>query len=204
MRCRVEGVARVALSFDDGPSARHTPLMLDQLARLGVRATFFLLGVHARRHPLIARRTAESGHEIGLHGYRHLPPALLPWPLLAREIETGRRVVREASGVAPRFYRAPFGLLRPAQAARLRTLALEPVLGDVYPDDHARPGADRIAARALARLGPGSILILHDASAVRDFDRRQTVAALATIVAGLEARRLAVGTIGERVAAANG
>jgi len=42
------------------------------------------------------------------------------------------------------------------------------------------------------------------ASAVRDFDRRQTVAALATIVAGLEARRLAVGTIGELVSAANG
>jgi peptidoglycan/xylan/chitin deacetylase (PgdA/CDA1 family) len=204
MRCRVEGVPRVALSFDDGPSGTHTPLILDQLARLGARATFFLLGVHARRHAGIARRTANDGHEIGLHGHHHLPPALLPWPLVEREIETGRRIVREATGATPRFYRAPFGLLRPGQAARLRSLGLEPVLGDVYPDDHARPGADRIATDALARLRPGSILILHDASAVRDFDRRQTAAALATIVPGLRARGLAVGTIGELVSAARG
>ena len=199
--CRVEGVAdRIALSFDDGPSPRHTPLLIEVLRRHGVRATFFLLGVHASRHAAIARRLPESGHEIGLHGHRHLPVALIPRPLRMRDLETGRRAIQDATGVTPRYFRPPYGLLMPGQAAELKAAGLEPVLGEVYPGDHARPGARRIAARALARLRPGSILILHDASAIGDFDRRPTLAAVEVIVPALRARGIEPVPVGELAA----
>ena len=199
--CRVEGVAdRIALSFDDGPSPTHTPLLIEVLRRHAVRATFFLLGVHASRHAGIARRLAEAGHEIGLHGHRHLPLALIPRRLRMRDLDAGRRAIRDATGVTPRYFRPPYGLLMPGQAADLRAAGLEPVLGEVYPGDHARPGAARIAARALARLRPGSILILHDASAVGDFDRRPTIAAVEVIVPALRARGLEPVPVGELAA----
>ena len=62
----------VALTFDDGPDERLTPDVLDVLARRGVRATFFLVAERARDHPELARQVADAGHEIGLHGDRHV------------------------------------------------------------------------------------------------------------------------------------
>ena len=64
----------VALTFDDGPDPATTPYFLDELDRLGVRATFFLLGEHVARHEGLTRRIAERGHEIGLHGWTHRRP----------------------------------------------------------------------------------------------------------------------------------
>ena len=200
--CRVEDAPdRFAISFDDGPSPTNTPRMIETLRALSVRATFFLLGVHAARHPAIARRLADEGHEIGLHGHHHLPAALIPRWLRMRELETARRIVHEITGAVPRLFRAPYGLLTPGQAADLRSAGFEPVLGEVYPGDHARPAAERIAARALARLRPGSILILHDASAIGDWDRGPTIEAVGTIVRGMRARGIEpvpVGTLAAR------
>lgn len=196
--CRVEGATgRFALTFDDGPSPTHTPRILDLLERRGVRATFFVLGPHVRRHPALVRRLAEAGHEIGIHGESHLPPALKPGSVLSREIERIHGLVFDLTGHRPRFYRPPFGLITPGQARLLRERGHRPVLGDVYPDDAERPGAANIAARALARLGEGSILLLHDASATRDFDRSQTVEALDIILTEMANRGVSAGPLGE-------
>src|SRR5262245_33265665 len=45
--------------------------LLDVLAEAGARATFFVLGYVAERHPEIIREIAEAGHEVGTHGYSH-------------------------------------------------------------------------------------------------------------------------------------
>ena len=57
----------VALSFDDGPDPAYTPQVLDILARYEAHATFFLIGENARRHPELARRIRDMGHEVGNH-----------------------------------------------------------------------------------------------------------------------------------------
>jgi len=201
--CRVEGVAdRFALTFDDGPSPRNTPRLLEVLARLGARATFFQLGRNVRRHPELSRRVVEDGHEVGLHDDHHLPPALLPLGLFRREFRAADLAVRAATGTAAHFYRPPFGLLTPAQAARVRRWGYEPVLGDVYPRDPDRPGVERIVARTRAGLRAGSILILHDASGWGDLDRGQTIAAVERIVREQSLRGLRAVSVGELVAAA--
>ena len=61
----------VALTFDDGPHPLSTPRFLEVLDRLGVRATFFLLGRWAARAPGLVKEITGAGHEIGLHGYDH-------------------------------------------------------------------------------------------------------------------------------------
>ncbi|MGH9175989.1 MAG: polysaccharide deacetylase family protein, partial [Vicinamibacterales bacterium] len=42
---------RIALTFDDGPHDEHTPALLDRLAELGIRGTFFVVGSRAARCP---------------------------------------------------------------------------------------------------------------------------------------------------------
>ena len=49
----------------------NTRKILDILERHQVKATFFVLGWLAERHPRMIERIAEAGHEIASHGYDH-------------------------------------------------------------------------------------------------------------------------------------
>jgi polysaccharide deacetylase family protein (PEP-CTERM system associated) len=85
----------------------QTTAVLSLLDRYSVRATFFILGWVAERHPEVARDIAAGGHEIGCHSYAHrLVTSLTP----AEFREDTRRAVaaiEDACGVTPRLYRAP-------------------------------------------------------------------------------------------------
>jgi len=202
VRCRVEGVPdRFSLSFDDGPSPRYTPQVMETLARFGARATFFVLAGRAGRSPELIRRQHEAGHEVGAHGRVHLPPPLFTTGWLEAEIGAAAAAVEAACGVRPRRYRAPFGFLTPEQARRVRAWGYEPVLGDDYPDDPLQKDPALIAERALARLRPGSIVILHDSSVFGDASRAPTIEAVERILIAAEARGLRSVSIEELVQA---
>lgn len=59
------------LTFDDGPSAAVTPLILDVLKEENIKATFFVLGTNVKKNPDILKRVYEEGHYIANHGYSH-------------------------------------------------------------------------------------------------------------------------------------
>ena len=66
-----EEIKYVALTFDDGPSPRCTPQLLDGLKERGVRATFFVVGCQVVKDPDIVIRMAAEGHQVGNHSYDH-------------------------------------------------------------------------------------------------------------------------------------
>src|SRR5262245_42795080 len=59
----------VYLTFDDGPHPEYTPGLLDRLAKADVRATFFVVGRMAERHPDVVRRMAAEGHLVANHSF---------------------------------------------------------------------------------------------------------------------------------------
>ena len=59
------------LTFDDGPSAAVTPLILDVLKQQNIKATFFVLGTNIKKNPEILKRAYLEGHYIANHGYSH-------------------------------------------------------------------------------------------------------------------------------------
>jgi peptidoglycan/xylan/chitin deacetylase (PgdA/CDA1 family) len=61
----------IALTFDDGPYPIFTPLLLDELQKLDVHATFFLIGRDAQQWPELAQRIERGGNEIADHTYTH-------------------------------------------------------------------------------------------------------------------------------------
>lgn len=59
------------LTFDDGPSKKVTPQILDILKENDIKATFFVLGSNIKYNPDILKRAYEEGHYIANHGYSH-------------------------------------------------------------------------------------------------------------------------------------
>lgn len=192
---------RFALTFDDGPSPRNTPVLLEVLARHRARATFFVMTARLRRHADLVRRMAAAGHEIGIHGGIHLPGWSLPRFWFDRELKEAIAAVIAVMGRRPRHYRAPFGLLTPVHVRWARAQGLTAVLGSIYPRDHEARTAAQIVAQVEPRLGPGSIVILHDSNALWDADRSATVGAVDAILDAAAGLGLEAVTVEELVAA---
>jgi peptidoglycan/xylan/chitin deacetylase (PgdA/CDA1 family)/uncharacterized membrane protein YbhN (UPF0104 family) len=196
------GERRAALSFDDGPSA-DTPAVLDALDRAEVKATFFVLGTAAERHPELVRAVGARGHEVALHGHSHRKLAFAGPRRVADEIDRGREAIRRA-GVEPvPLFRAPHGWKGPFLRRALRARGLRLVAWSRGVWDTARPGVAAIAARASRRPRPGEILLLHDGCGTPGIDPRrdQTAAAIEEIARSWRQAGFELVTVGALAAA---
>jgi peptidoglycan/xylan/chitin deacetylase (PgdA/CDA1 family) len=158
----------VALTFDDGPDPEVTPHVLDQLDAAGMRATFFLIGERARRHAALAREIVQRGHAVENHSYRH--STAFGWYGVARargEIAAAQAAIADAAGVAPVFFRAPFGIRNPLLDPALARVGLHYVSWTRRGFDTLARDPGRVLARLARDLAPGDILLLHDGIAVR-------------------------------------
>jgi peptidoglycan/xylan/chitin deacetylase (PgdA/CDA1 family) len=174
---------RVYLTFDDGPNPTATERVLDVLARTGTPAAFFLVGRHVRRFPQIARSVAEAGHAIGNHTERHVRLHLKGPRFVERELATAHEAILDATGRAPRMFRAPHGYHTPFVHRTARRLGYDVVGWSAGVWDSARPGVEVIRARVRRALRPGAILLLHDGDGYdAEGDRTQTARALPSIL----------------------
>jgi peptidoglycan/xylan/chitin deacetylase (PgdA/CDA1 family) len=177
----------VCLTFDDGPGD-STPLILDTLKRLDVRATFFLLGENVERLPELARRIAEEGHEIANHSYSH--PYFF-WKMPGRilwEVRRAQEVIETATGRRPTLFRPPYGVRWFGLSSILRKLRLTAVMWSVSSVDWRFP-ASRIVERVNRKTRAGSIILLHDGVPGKEGgDRRATAEALDQIIQTLAKR----------------
>ena len=189
-------MARVALTFDDGPGPA-TPHLLDVLAARGVHATFFLLGKNVESARDVAVRLAREGHVVGNHTFSHARPGAIAGSALVDEIARNDAlladVCREA-GVAPRQpipVRLPYG---PApdddRLAALASIGRTHVhwTGDFGDWVEPQPDPAELAARmrahveAQARAGLAAVIDLHDSSRLYA-DRAVTVEAVRLFLA---------------------
>jgi len=187
----------VALTFDDGPSPQHTPLILAKLRKLHVQATFFVVGYLADQYPSLVRQELRAGMAVGNHSYNHpeVPPFdELPQRLIDDEIALGEQSLSRA-GARPRLFRPPGGSFSRTVVGAAETLDQRVVLWSVDPGDW-QPGVKpkQIVQRVLAAVRPGSIVILHDGGG----DRSATAAALPAIVKGIRRKGLRLVAIAAR------
>ena len=104
----------VALTFDDGPDPRSTPLLLELLRGTGQPAAFFCVGQRVAAHPELAARIVREGHLLENHSYTHSDTTnLFTVARLRAELEQTQAAIRQAAGVAPRCFRPPMGLSNP-------------------------------------------------------------------------------------------
>jgi len=182
--CRIPRDDAVAVTFDDGPHPEGTPAVLDALDAAGAKATFFLVGEQVERRPELAREIAARGHAVALHGYRHRLVLRRTRRGLADDLDRAAALIAEAAGVAPIFYRAPYGVFSGASLALARQRGWTPFLWSRWGRDWERRATEgTIARRAAGRLAGGDVVLLHDADDYSSAGSwRSTVAALPAIL----------------------
>jgi peptidoglycan/xylan/chitin deacetylase (PgdA/CDA1 family) len=166
----------VALSFDDGPHPEFTSQVLEILERHDARATFFLIGERARRHPELVSRIGVAGHEVGNHYFRNGSTLLHSDAQFAAYLEKTERAIGMTA--VRKLFRPPGGVARPRQLRLARAKGYECVLGCAYPHDPMHVPAWYIKWLILKNLRPGTIVILHDGIA----DPRRSIQALPHIL----------------------
>ena len=187
----------VALTFDDGPDPASTPAFLEALDRLGWRATFFMLGDMAQRHPSVAAEVAAAGHEIALHGHEHVSHLRRPPGRVLDDLRRGLDAVTEATGQVPERFRPPYGLLSGGTCLAARRLGLRTVLWSAWGRDWTETASpDSVVAEVWRGVVPGGTVLLHDSDCTSaPGSWRAALGALAPLAERFAAGGLAVGPL---------
>ena len=185
------GRARVALTFDDGPHPVTTRRVLETLAPTHHRATFFVLGEKARRHPDVVREIHASGHTLGIHGNFHdrFHSFRMPWRV-RDDIVQAEDAVEAATGARPKFFRPPLGhtSLTTVPGARRAGVTLIGWSSRGYDGIRGR-SPEAVVERIGRTLTDGAIVLLHDAAEHDDFEPA-SLPALPRLVRLLDSRGL--------------
>lgn len=116
--------------------------VMELLRRFGVRATFFVLGWNAERHPELLRRIADDGHELGTHGYSHRLIYAQSQDEFREELKRSIAAIENVTGTPVRGHRAASFSITPQSRWAFETLAECGIEYDssVFPISHSRYG----------------------------------------------------------------
>jgi peptidoglycan-N-acetylglucosamine deacetylase len=194
----------IALTIDDGPADPYTSEMLDELKKYNVKATFFLIGQNAERHPGLVRRIWNEGHEIGNHSFTHPNIGAMPDREARLELTATQRVFQSLLHRSTLLFRPPYNAdAEPTSAEEVKPIALASsmnyvtVLEFIDPQDwnteerntngtkRPRTAQDMLQS-VLAQIETehGSSILLHDGGG----DRSETVKLIPLLIQELSKR----------------
>ena len=150
-----------ALSRGEFGADVAAPRLLALLARYGVPASWYIPGHTLESYPDVCVRVLEAGHEIGHHGWTHVPPASLSREQEEEGLERANEQIRKLTGRPARGYRSPSWDLSTDSVALLLKHGFRydsSMMGDDYTPYRVRQG-DVISLEAAARFGSTTALI---------------------------------------------
>lgn len=146
----------VYLTFDDGPIPEVTPWVLDTLDKYGIKATFFMVGDNARRHPWLVEEIKKRGHSYGNHTMHHLQGLKVTKVRYMRDITEANKYIDSA------LFRPPHGLMRPSQAQAIKN-RYNIVMYDLVTRDYSyKLKGEEVLKNVKKYARNGSIIVFHD------------------------------------------
>ncbi|EIW00841.1 polysaccharide deacetylase family sporulation protein PdaB [Thermoanaerobacter siderophilus] len=180
----------VALTFDDGPIPEYTEKYVDILKSMEVKATFFVIGKNAQKHPELLKYIYENGNEIGLHSYSHFNMSKMKPEQMVEELYKTQKIVVESTGVKPILFRPPYGAFNKTLLEISDALGLHVVLWNVDPDDWRSPAVENVVNRVISHTKNGSVILMHEG-------KTNTLAALPQIIEKLKSEGYSFVTVSE-------
>ncbi len=171
----------VALTFDDGPHPKITPWILDQLDRVGAKATFFLVGKQVDLYPELVREILARGHTVASHSYSHRNMHQLSALEVERELIRSRAAIRWAAGVNVTLFRPPGGHYDEAVRQATGLWGYTTVFWTANISNYAGQPAHYVKSGLLGDIQPGGVCLLHNGE-------DETVQILPELLQGLKQR----------------
>ena len=149
----------IELTFDDGPSRKYTPILLDGLKERGVHATFFLMGKNIEGEEDIVKRMSEEGHLIGNHSYEHIQLTKAGAKAVCEAVEHTQEQIEAITGKRPEYIRPPYGDWNEELEEEI---GMTPVLWSLDSLDWKLKDTGKIIHQVLKDVKDGDIILLHD------------------------------------------
>lgn len=188
---------QIAITFDDGPSEKYTPEILDILREYNVKATFFVVGKNAESFPEIVKSEYNDGHEIGNHTYSHPQMKAITTNQADEEIKKTQEIIEKIIGKPPKLFRPPGGYLNNSIVDKITSNGCKTVLWSWRQDtrDWESPPVEKIVNTVLSNLKDGDIILFHDYNS----HKSPTPEALKIIIPKLKERGYEFVTVSELV-----
>lgn len=184
----------VAMTFDDGPSPKLTPKLLDMLKERGIKATFYVVGTNAAEYPEILQRMIAEGHEIGNHSWNHPSLNRMSEAAAKSQLDRTTAAIVKATGIKPATMRPPYGATNAKLNKRFdEEYGMKVIMWSVDPLDWKYRNSDRVQREILSGATPGGIILAHDIHA-------STVAAMPGTLDALKAKGYEFATVSELLA----
>lgn len=154
----------VSLSFDAAWGNEDTQTLIDILAKYQVKATFFVVGEWVDKYPESVQALHEAGHEIMSHSNDHAHFNSLTAQEIEEDLTTCGKKIEAITGEFPTLFRCPYGEYDDHVITTVRSMGIQPVQWDVDSHDWMDITATEITQRVTSRVGPGSIVLFHNAA----------------------------------------
>ncbi len=187
---------QVALTFDDVPDPRFTPQVLDVLKKYNVKATFFIVGKRAEKHPALVKRMVREGHIMGNHSYSHPEFSKLTMNDFRKQILHTGDIIHNLTGYTPKMIRPPYGDINEKQLQWAQKQQYSIVNWNVDSLDWKGLSKDEVKQNILSAVKPGSIVLQHAGGGVGS-NLQGTIDALPEIIEELRARGYSLVTLDE-------
>lgn len=184
----------IALTFDDGPNLKITPMILDALKEQGIKATFFVVGEAAVKHPELMVRLNAEGYEIGNHTWSHRQLVKLDVKSVADEIEKTNQVIIKYGNVF--LFRPSYGDYNATVKKTADGLKLQTVTWTLDSHDYRGFSPAYLARGVVAMAEANDIVLFYDV-------HLNTAQALPAIISDLKQRGFKFVTVSELLATGN-
>jgi len=153
----------VALCFDDGPGTDSTKKLVEGLKKRGAKATFFELGQMIEENPDMCKLVADSGCEIGIHGFTHTDFKQLGVSGMEKEVNDTAALIKKYTGKQPTHLRPPYGSYNDELQKKIMDMGYDMIMWNVDTVDWKTRDASAVCSAIVSNgADGGDILCLHD------------------------------------------
>ena len=171
----------IALTFDDVPDPRFTPQLLDILKMYHVKATFFVVGSRAEKHPGLVKRMIREGHAVGNHSYNHPQFVKLTMNDFRAQIIQTENIIQTLAGYKPKLIRPPYGDINEQQLKWAKYHGYKLVNWNVDSLDWKGLSKTQVRNNILSQAGKGAIVLQHGGGG-QSSNLRGTIQALPEVI----------------------
>ena len=153
-----------SLTFDAAWGNEDTQELIDILDQYNAKATFFVVGDWVEKYPESVKALSDAGHEVMSHSNHHDHFNTLSAQEIIDDLNACNDKIEAVTGVRPTLFRPPYGEYDDHVISTVRGMGIQPIQWDVDSLDWKDYDAATITQRVTEKVGPGSIVLFHNAA----------------------------------------